>query len=169
MASRDLQDLKPHMAERVQALQQRAREAGLDLLIYCTLRSFREQAQLFRQSRPPREIRAKAEQLQHEFGRPDLASVLMDVGPQHGPHVTNAAPGESLHGYALAFDGVPMRGGKPVWGTEDPEDRRLWDLYGELAVTVGLEWAGNWTSFREFPHCQDPDASWRDLIHDGVP
>ncbi len=57
-----------------------------------------------------------------------------------------------------------MRNGKAVWGSSREADRELWLKFGELGVEVGLEWAGNWTRFREFPHMQQEGAAWRELI-----
>jgi peptidoglycan L-alanyl-D-glutamate endopeptidase CwlK len=167
MASRSLEDLQPKFERQVRALQDRAAKTGLDLLIYCTLRSAEEQAKLYRQSRPTRDIRDVAERLRTQFERPHLGELLLSVGPQYGPHVTNAAPGMSVHQYGLAIDAVPMRGGKPVWGTKDENDMALWQQYGAIAADeLGLEWAGRWNHFREFPHVQDPDADWRKLIRE---
>lgn len=67
--------------------------------------------------------------------------------------VTNAKGGESYHNYRVAFDIVPLRYGKPVWGTSG-EDLKLWQLCGKVGKSVGLEWAGDWKRFREFPHFQ---------------
>lgn len=89
----------------------------------------------------------------------------MDVGPQAGRAiVTYAGPGQSMHNYRLAFDAVPMRDGKPVWGTRQPDDLALWKRYGTIGEAVGLEWAGSWTRLREFPHMQEPGARWKELI-----
>ena len=164
MASRDIDDLQTDVAEKARRLLQRCSEEDLDLLIYCTLRSMEEQARLYRQGRPLRQIEAKAGELRERWHRPDLADLLIAVGPQNGGRVTNAGPGQSMHNYGLAFDSVPLRAGKPVWSARRPEDRALWDRYGGLAEEVGLEWAGRWTRFREFPHVQRPGAAWRELI-----
>ena len=164
MASRSLADLDATTRLRAERFEVLTREAGLDVLIYCTLRSFEEQAILYRQSRPLSQIKKKSQELAVTYGRDDLARILMDAGPQSGPHVTNAAPGESLHGYGKALDGVPMRAGKPVWGTKAREDLILWKMYGELGQAAGLEWAGKWIGFKEYPHLQAPDSSWRLLI-----
>ena len=59
-----------------------------------------------------------------------------------GRKVTNAPPGSSAHNFGLALDAVP-----------------LWNRYGTCARLAGLEWAGDWTRFREFPHVQMPN--WR--------
>ncbi len=164
MASRDLEDLDPVVREAARDLETMAESRGEPVLIYCTLRSAEEQARLYRKGRPFSEIQGKADALDREFGRPDLAELLLGVGPQRGRVVTHAGPGQSIHQYGLAFDGVPLEGGKPVWGTSDPEDVRRWQGYGALAGDLGLEWAGHWSSFTEFPHVQQPDADWRDLI-----
>lgn len=66
-----------------------------------------------------------------------------------GPIVTKAKAGESWHNYRLAFDVVPIVAGKAMWN-----DATLWNKIGRLGVVVGLEWAGNWTRFKEFPHFQ---------------
>lgn len=167
MASRSLDDLQDHIREKALSLLDRCDEEGLDILIYCTLRPLDEQARLFRQGRSITQIRAKAEELRNRWGRPDLADLLLDVGPQSGRRVTYAGPGQSMHNYGLAFDAVPLREGKPVWQTTKPEDKALWELYGGLGVEQGLEWAGNWSRFREFPHMQEEGARWHDLITHG--
>jgi len=52
-----------------------------------------------------------------------------------------------------------------IWGTggngidddpsdDDTDDLELWQRVGECGELVGLEWAGRWTSFREYPHFQ---------------
>ena len=166
--SRRLDALEPvtrAMASRVLEL---ATDASLDVLIYCTRRSIVQQSKLFRRGRSIERILDMEDRLHADFGRTDLADVLIAVGPQYGPVVTNAAPGMSMHNYGMAFDAVPLIDGKAVWGRSDEHDRDLWDLYGNICVEAGLEWAGNWTGFREYPHAQRPGVNWRDMIEDYV-
>ncbi|NTV01943.1 MAG: M15 family metallopeptidase [Chlorobiaceae bacterium] len=66
-----------------------------------------------------------------------------------GKIVTNARPGESYHNWRVAFDVVPVVGSKPVW-----DDMGLWQSIGAVGQACGLEWAGNWKRFREYPHFQ---------------
>ena len=75
-----------------------------------------------------------------------------------GRKVTNAKAGESAHNFGLALDFVPMVNGKPVWD----EGHDAWRKAGNLAASYGLEWAGTWTRFREYPHVQVPN--WRGLV-----
>lgn len=109
---------------------------GIDLLITCTYRTPQDQNILYAQGRTT-----------------------------PGRIVTNARAGESMHQYRVAYDCVPMRGGKPVWGTkgdgldddptdDDKDDLELWQRMAEIGKKLGLEWAGDWRKFREFPHFQ---------------
>ena len=70
-----------------------------------------------------------------------------------GTRVTNAMPGESWHNWRVAFDVVPLRFGKPVWGCAG-KDGELWERVGEIGEASGLEWAGRWKTFREMAHFQ---------------
>lgn len=163
--SRAITDLQPPMLQRVEQLLRLVVSCDFDLLIYCTRRSFEEQAALFRQGRSLAEIRDKARELDLDWGRDDLAQILLDCPAQTSRAiVTHAGPGQSLHNYGLAIDAVPMRNGKPVWGTREPDDYQLWHRYGEMVRNVGLVWAGDWQSFREFPHAQLNHFAWQDLI-----
>ena len=66
-----------------------------------------------------------------------------------GKRVTNAKAGQSWHNWRCAFDFVPLVAGKAQWN-----DSALFKRCGELAESVGLEWAGRWTRFKEMAHCQ---------------
>jgi peptidoglycan L-alanyl-D-glutamate endopeptidase CwlK len=107
---------------------------SVSILLTCTFRSDEEQAKLYAQGR---------------------------TAP--GRIVTNAKPGKSKHNAktpqgkpaSRAYDVVPLRHGKPVWGTEG-EDGEIWQMIGAHGKDVGLAWAGDWTTFKEFPHFELP-------------
>lgn len=67
-----------------------------------------------------------------------------------GVKVTKARAGQSFHNYRCAVDVVPMKNGKPIWNAKDP----VWQEIGKLGKAAGLEWAGDWVRFKEFPHFQ---------------
>jgi len=67
-----------------------------------------------------------------------------------GKIVTNARAGQSFHNHRCAFDVVPLRHGKPVWDAKDP----VWQVVGQIGKKFGLEWAGDWKRFKEYPHFQ---------------
>lgn len=66
-----------------------------------------------------------------------------------GNKVTNAKAGQSWHNWRCAFDFVPMVNGKAQWN-----DTATFQRCGEIAESVGLEWAGRWKTFKELAHCQ---------------
>jgi peptidoglycan LD-endopeptidase CwlK len=115
MASRSLDDLSLPVREAALRLISLAQAEGMELLVYCTLRSNEEQAKLY------------------ASGRTSPGRVL-----------TNARPGESKHnpgelGKAWAFDAVPIVAGKPAW-----DDEHLLNKMGALGERAGLKWAGRW-------------------------
>lgn len=109
---------------------------GITVIVTSTLRDMEAQAELYAQGRT-----------------------------KPGKIVTKAKPGESWHNYACAGDVLPLRYGKPVWGTkgngidENPaddgtDDLEVWQTVGKVGLRCGLEWAGNWKEFPEFAHFQ---------------
>lgn len=67
-----------------------------------------------------------------------------------GKIVTKAKGGESFHNYRCALDVVPIINGKPNWNSADP----VWAEVGRLGKLAGLEWAGDWKTFKETAHFQ---------------
>lgn len=66
-----------------------------------------------------------------------------------GKKVTNAKAGQSFHNWKVAFDFVPIVNGKAQWN-----DLKTFTKCGEIAESIGLEWAGRWVRFKEMAHCQ---------------
>jgi peptidoglycan L-alanyl-D-glutamate endopeptidase CwlK len=67
-----------------------------------------------------------------------------------GKIVTYAKAGQSWHNHRCAVDVVPIVAGKPVWDVKNP----VWQEVGKLGKAAGLEWAGDWKRFKEYPHFQ---------------
>jgi peptidoglycan L-alanyl-D-glutamate endopeptidase CwlK len=67
-----------------------------------------------------------------------------------GKIVTNAKAGQSWHNHRCAIDVVPLVNGKPNWDDKAP----VWKTIGKLGKEAGLEWAGEWKSFKELAHFQ---------------
>lgn len=126
--SRKMEYLHPEVRELAEGLITLCKGEGIDLIITCTWRSPEEQAVLYAQGRTT-----------------------------PGKIVTNARPGQSLHNHtvnnrptSLAFDVVPIRSGKAIWNAKDV----VWMRVGQIGEALGLEWAGRWSRFKEFPHFQ---------------
>lgn len=129
MSSRDLNDLRDDVHSMSVSHKQLCKAAGIDLLIYCTLRPDADQAALY------------------AIGR-----------TIPGKKVTNARAGESNHnpdkdGKSRAYDCCPLRYGKPVWSAKSKEDAALWAEVGRIGESVGLAWAGRWAgNLKELCH-----------------
>ena len=67
-----------------------------------------------------------------------------------GRIVTNARAGQSFHNYRCAVDVLPLLHGKPVWDSKNS----IWQDVGRIGKAAGLEWAGDWKRFKEYPHFQ---------------
>lgn len=132
MSSRNLDDLNQYVRDAAVKHKALCHERGVDLLIYCTLRSNDEQNSLYAQGRS-----------------------------EGGKIKTNARAGESAHnpdknGKAAAYDCCPMVHGKPIWDSKDP----AWMIVGKAGEEAGLLWSGRWTGkLKETAHFQDPN--WR--------
>lgn len=124
ISSRLISDLHPTVQAMCEKHLAACKAAGIDIIITCTYRDKAAQDALYAQGRTT-----------------------------PGAKVTNAAGGQSMHNYRGAYDIVPLQNGKPVWTTTG-EDGALWEKVGELGEAQGLEWAGRWKTFREFPHFQ---------------
>jgi peptidoglycan L-alanyl-D-glutamate endopeptidase CwlK len=80
-----------------------------------------------------------------------------------GNIVTRAKAGESWHNWRCALDVVPIVNGKAIW-----DDQNTWTQIGEIGVACGLEWAGNWVTFKEFPHFQYTGGLTLDQLNQGA-
>jgi len=140
----DLKLLRSDIREKAIAHKAACAEKGIDLLIYCTLRSLADQA------------------AQYAIGR-TVVGEYPSVDRPMGRITTNAQPGQSAHnpqsdGFAVGYDCVPLRNGRPVWDTKSPDNAALWELVGSLGEVAGLSWSGRWVgSLREMAHFQAKD------------
>lgn len=87
----------------------------------------------------------------------------VDATPEKplGNLVTRARGGQSMHNFGLAVDvaldaDTHRAGLQPDWR---PEAYAVW---GEEVRRVGLEWGGDWPSFRDYPHAQWPGVTLAD-------
>lgn len=130
MASRSLSDLHPIAREKALRWVDACKAEGVEVLVYCTYRSAEEQNELYKVGRT----------VKGEGVSPKLPM---------GRTVTNARGGDSIHQYRCAWDAVPMVHGKPAWG-----DLGRYKIMAKCAKQLGIEWAGEWVSFKEQAHFQ---------------
>ena len=128
--SRDLKELSPAARKRAQAFfamcaaDPYLKTQGITVIATSTYRDFEAQGAIYAQGRSTK-----------------------------GKIVTKAQAGDSWHNWRCAFDVLPLRCGKPVWGTTGM-DAEVWRRLGDIGEACGLEWAGRWRTFREFAHFQ---------------
>jgi peptidoglycan L-alanyl-D-glutamate endopeptidase CwlK len=139
MASRLITDLHPDFQPLARKFVEVCKKKKIDVLIYCTYRSNKEQA------------------VEYAKGRTTVGVNPTKARPL-GKIVTNAKPGQSEHNFTLpngtpasrAFDCVPLTGGKPMWS-----DTKTYAIMGGIAKDLGFEWSGDWKgSFKELAHFQ---------------
>lgn len=71
-----------------------------------------------------------------------------------GQHVTQAGAFMSYHQYGLAADCAFLRQGRVVISERDAWAMRGYELYGQVARAVGLEWGGGWRSIKDYGHVE---------------
>lgn len=121
-----LAKVHPAVATRVRAMVELLAQGGIEILITQGLRTWDEQDALYAKGRtvPP-------------------------IGDKY--IVTKAKGGKSFHNFGLAVDIVIVDAiGKADWDTTHPG----WAAAAKAGKSVGLEWGGDWTTFKDLPHFQ---------------
>jgi peptidoglycan L-alanyl-D-glutamate endopeptidase CwlK len=130
-SSRNTKDLCDKMRNLFVLFDTKMKQEGIDYIVTCTYRNNIDQNALYARGR---------------------------TVPGH--IITNARGGQSAHNSTLAngtpaseaFDIAIMVNGKIDWNVDNP----AWKKAGMIGESVGLEWAGNWINFKEYPHFQLP-------------
>lgn len=76
-----------------------------------------------------------------------------DMLARLGNQVTNARSWQSWHQFGLAADCAFWRDGKIVISEKDPWAMRGYQLYGDVAESLGLTWGGRW-AMMDFGHIE---------------
>lgn len=135
----DLQQLDPTAVVLFNELLQKCQAQGYEMVPFDGLRTLKEQAKLWRQSRPTKEVTEKIRKLRAaDCGF--LADIIEKVGPCHGRWATNAIPGLSWHNWGEAMDCMRIIKGRAEW-----EDLNAYMPYGTIAKQMGLRWGGDFT------------------------
>lgn len=131
MASRKIEDLHPVVKSKIEQWVDNCKYRNVDVLVYCTYRNHHEQDELYK------------------LGRTVVNPTGKSSKKPFGNIVTNAEGGQSFHQFRVAVDAVPTLSGKPLW-----DDTKQYAIMGEEAKKLGIEWAGNWKTFKEKAHFQ---------------
>ena len=69
-------------------------------------------------------------------------------------NITRAKGFQSYHQFGLAADIAFKRHGKVVISERDPWAMRGYQLYGQIAESVGLTWGGRWKTIQDYGHTE---------------
>jgi peptidoglycan L-alanyl-D-glutamate endopeptidase CwlK len=69
-----------------------------------------------------------------------------------GKIVTNAKAGQSNHNFGIAVDFGVFKDGVYVDVSSPRDAERIHRLAASVAAAFGIEWGGNWSRFKDFPH-----------------
>lgn len=130
---RNMGAVNPRVKEYAIELIKRAYKEGIYVQISSGYRSFTEQAKLYGQGRSSYVYNGR------QYGNPSKQ------------RVTNAKPGQSIHNFGLAIDYflVSDDGNDAIWSVNSQ-----WRRVAAIAKSMGFEWGGDWTSFKDYPHLQ---------------
>lgn len=138
--SKELKDLLPEVQILAEKFIEKCKLNGIEVKIVSTYRSFEEQDALYAQGR---ENLTEVNKFRQLVG-------LYQISEKENKIVTNAKGGQSNHNFRVAFDCVPIIDNKFCWDSSHPS----WKKMGEIGKSLGLEWAGEWVKFKEYPHFQ---------------
>jgi D-alanyl-D-alanine dipeptidase len=126
LSEQRLARLHPAVATRARAMLELAAHQGAELLVTQGLRTWEEQDTLYAKGRN-----------------------VAPIGKKYV--VTNAKGGQSYHNFGLAFDVMVLDAiGKADWDASHPG----WRIAADAGKSVGLEWGGDWSGFKDIPHFQ---------------
>ncbi len=69
-----------------------------------------------------------------------------------GPKVTNARGGQSSHNFKIAMDFGCFKDGKYLDDLQPNKADSVHKAVGKIAGKYDLDWGGNWTSLKDWPH-----------------
>lgn len=129
-SARNIATLLPQVHPLAQQLIAEAAKKGIQIKVISGHRSYAEQDALYKQAMDGKD--------NDQDGRVD----------ESDERVTKARGGYSNHNFGLAFDIGIFEGAKYLG------DSPLYATVGRLGRVLGLEWGGDWTSFKDYPHFQ---------------
>jgi peptidoglycan L-alanyl-D-glutamate endopeptidase CwlK len=122
-----IQQLNSVVQPYARELVRRAAAKGIEIKVIGGFRTFKEQDKLYCQGR----------------NIPECKGLYTP-----GSKVTNAKGGFSNHNFGIAFDIGVFNGTKYL-----PESSSYVEV-GKIGRSLGLEWGGDWTTFKDRPHFQ---------------
>ena len=134
---RDINILVPELREKAVKFLSICKEKKIEVSIIETFRSNLIQSAYYAQGRKNLE----------EVNLMRKGAGLSPISQKENVKITNTQAGYSKHNIGKAFDVCPILNGKLAWNDID-----LFSQLGEIGLSVGLKWGGDWRSFKDSPH-----------------
>jgi len=138
----DAAGLQPDARRKFKAVVSAVRAKGLPLVVWETLRTWKQQRRLYAQGR------SDATLLSVGYTAPEIQSARSAGYTAKKPVVTWIRV-PKMHGTGRAMDCVWLINGGVSWNA--PTD--WWAVYGRAAKAYGLTWGGDWQT-RDLPHVE---------------
>lgn len=132
---RDIDSLVPVVREKLERLQARAKEKGIEFIVVQTLRTAAEELAYFAQGRKTLD---EVNRLRKDAG-------MGPITAEENTHIVTKVM-TSIHEFGCAFDIAIVREGRVDWN-----DIPAYKAVGAIGESLGLRWGGTF-SFRDWGH-----------------
>jgi len=154
--SRDINKLHPKLKNKVQPFIEGCKARGIDVIITCTGRDFKEQVALYAQGRQPLNEVNRLRKIVGWAGLTEAQNKKRVTWTLASRHIINLDDNDRKNDKATAFDFAIVKNGKAVWDVKADIDTDGVADYLEcakVAQSLGLESGAFWKK-ADFPHVQ---------------
>jgi len=154
--SRDINKLHPKLKNKVQPFIEGCKARGIDVIITCTGREFKEQVALYAQGRQPLNEVNRLRKIVGWAGLTEAQNKKRVTWTLASRHIINLDDNDRKNDKATAFDFAIVKNGKAVWDVKADIDTDGVADYLEcakVAQSLGLESGAFWKK-ADFPHVQ---------------
>lgn len=154
--SRDLNLLHPRLQDIIPTFIQKCKNKGIDVIITCTGRDFKEQIALYAQGRQPLAETNRLRKMVGWVALTELQNSKRVTWTLASRHIINLDDSDIKNDKATAFDFAVVKNGKAIWDVKaslDGDDIPDYLECAEVAKELGLE-AGAFWKKADYPHIQ---------------
>lgn len=154
--SRDINLLHAKLKAKIQPFIDGCKAKGIDVIITCTSRDFKEQVALFAQGRQPLAETNRLRKMAGMVGITEQQNKARVTWTLASRHIINLDDDITSNNLSTAFDYAVMKNGKAIWDVKaslDGDDIPDYLECANVAKELGLE-AGAFWKKSDFPHVQ---------------
>ena len=154
--SRDINKLHLKLKDKVQPFIDGCKEKGIDVIITCTSRDFKDQVALYSQGRQPLAETNRLRKLANMSEITDSQNKKKVTWTLASRHIINLDDDVQSNNLATAFDYAVVKNGKAIWDVKaslDGDDIPDYLECANVAKELGLECGAFWKK-ADYPHVQ---------------